>query len=180
VPGKQAAREYARAIMHHAPELSETIIKLFRRIIDERARDTKYNRLLLHSVISTEEKIAATADLAGDNLPDVVKKILIDLINHRGMDLLPEIVGFLVKMREEAEGVVEAEVFSPVPLTEEQKVKICAGIGASTRKKPLVKYSIDRSLIAGYKIRIGDQVMDNSVRRQLELIGDQLTAATRM
>jgi F-type H+-transporting ATPase subunit delta len=176
VPGKQAAREYARAIMGFAPEHGESSISLFSTVLSARTRNADFNRFLHHPAIPLEDKYAIIKKLTDTSIPGVVENILKDLLTHQGIDLLRDIIDFLIRIREENSGVQEAEVSSTADLTDEQKRRITAAIGDVTGKKPEVMFKTDAGLIAGYKVKIGDHVYDNSVQRQLELINDQLTA----
>ena len=72
------------------------------------------------------------------------------------------------------EGVVVAEVISPLPLSAGQEKKIARRVSAFLDKKVELKSSIDPSLIGGIIIKIGDTVYDGSLKKQLQLLKERL------
>ena len=175
---KQAAREYARAIMLFSSDNADAIIDLFRKVTESRS-SVRYNTFLLHPAIEAQEKVKTLIDLSDHEVPGLIGRILSDLVKRRSLDLLPPIVDFIVRLREEREGIQEADVATTEPLSDDQKTALSDAIAKYTGKSPRMMYRIENDLIAGLKVRIGDKVFDNSVKRQLEIIGDLLAVASR-
>lgn len=96
------------------------------------------------------------------------------LAQRRRLSALPEMVRQLEKLVDEDAGVLRAEVTSATPLTESFLAKLRAEIESATGKKVVVSHKQDPSLIAGIVTRIGDQVIDGSVKARLESFRDSL------
>ena len=75
-------------------------------------------------------------------------------------------------MADEAEGVVDAHVTTAVDLTEEQLRAIEAKLSATTGKRVRASAAIDPSV--GMVVRIGDRVVDGSVRTRLKRLRREL------
>ena len=70
-------------------------------------------------------------------------------------------------------GVVD--VASAVELTDAQKEKLCEKLLATTDYATLeVNYRVDAALIGGLVVRIGDRVVDSSIRTKLSQMEKQL------
>lgn len=65
---------------------------------------------------------------------------------------------------------VDAEVTSAVALDEAQRAKIARELRERYGKELELQFSIDPSLIGGLIIRVGDQVLDNSLRTRLNAV----------
>lgn len=67
-----------------------------------------------------------------------------------------------------------AEVTTAVELTDELSKKLQAELSHLTGKKVLLRPNVDESILGGMVIRLGDKVIDCSVRYQLEQMRDKL------
>ncbi|HDH1307386.1 TPA: ATP synthase F1 subunit delta, partial [Klebsiella quasipneumoniae subsp. similipneumoniae] len=69
---------------------------------------------------------------------------------------------------------VEVEVTSAGELNEQQLAKISAAMEKRLSRKVKLNCKIDKSVIAGFVLRAGDLVIDNSIRNRLERLTDVL------
>lgn len=86
--------------------------------------------------------------------------------NHR-LELLPEIATQFEVLKNDKEGVVDAQVTSAFPMTDAQLAELAAQLERKTGKRVKAQVSVDPELIAGVRIVIGDKVIDGSARAQL-------------
>jgi F-type H+-transporting ATPase subunit delta len=176
----QIAREYARAIMQFAPDKYSQVITFFEKIAGCIKQSKTFSNLLNHPVISSDEKFKAVISLSDFPLPQVIEKVILDLVSRRGVDLVSLIIREMDSIYKKQHNIKDATVFSAAPLNEQEKLSITASIEKSCGAKAYVSYSIDKNLLAGYKVKIGDTVLDNTVRRQLQLVGDLLSFTNRV
>ena len=115
------------------------------------------------------------AILAGKLDRDAENFVRVLAANGR-LELLPEIRAQFEALKNEREGVVEAEVQSAFELTGAQLKDIVARLEKKTGRKVREQASVDRELIGGVKIVLGDKVIDGSVRAQLEALEAALIA----
>lgn len=95
--------------------------------------------------------------------------------NHR-IELLPEIRTQFEALKNEREGVAELAIISAFELDQAQLAGLVAKLEQHTGRKVKPSVSIDKSLIGGVKIIIGDKVIDGSVRAQLASLENALKA----
>ena len=89
------------------------------------------------------------------------------LAENGRLDVLGEIREQYEALRNEREGVVEAEVMSAFEMDQGQVADLVGRLERKTGRKVKAKVSVDKSLIGGVKVVIGDQVIDGSARAQL-------------
>lgn len=74
------------------------------------------------------------------------------------------------------ENTVEAEIHTAFEMDQAQLADLVARLEKSTGRKVKVRVSVDKSLIGGVKVVIGDKVIDGSARAQLGALENALKA----
>jgi F-type H+-transporting ATPase subunit delta len=98
------------------------------------------------------------------------------LAENARLALLPEIRAQFEALKNEREGVVEVEVHSAFELTEAQVVDLVQRLEKKTGRKVRAQVRIDKDLIGGVKVVLGDKVIDGSARAQLGALQAALKA----
>jgi F-type H+-transporting ATPase subunit delta len=81
---------------------------------------------------------------------------------------LPQIIAELSDLVAEAKKSVVAEVRSAVPLDSAQRDDLAEALSKATGKNVELKVLVDTSVIGGIVAKVGDTIIDGSVRRRLE------------
>jgi F-type H+-transporting ATPase subunit delta len=92
------------------------------------------------------------------------------------LGLLPEIKTQFEALRNAREGVVEAEVISAFELSAAQLADVVQRLEKKTGRKVRAKVQLDKELIGGIKVVLGDKVIDGSARGQLSALETALKA----
>jgi F-type H+-transporting ATPase subunit delta len=79
---------------------------------------------------------------------------------------------------EHKHGIKRAQVVSAVPLTDDELKRLHAELERNTGAKIRLTTALDPDLIGGALVRIGDRVVDRTVKTLLEKIGQQLMEAS--
>lgn len=87
---------------------------------------------------------------------------------------LPQILGQLSDLAAEAKKSVVAEVRSAVPLDEKQRRALADALSNATGKKVELKLLVDPSLVGGIVAKVGDTIIDGSIKRRLEQLREQV------
>jgi F-type H+-transporting ATPase subunit delta len=98
------------------------------------------------------------------------------LAENGRLDLLPEISTQFHALRNEREGVIEAEVVSAFELSKAQLADLVQRLEKKTGRKVKAKVQLDKELIGGIKVVLGDKVIDGSARAQLGALETALKA----
>ena len=89
------------------------------------------------------------------------------LAENGRLDVLPEIRTQYEVLKNAREGTVEAEVYTAFEMDAAQVADLVSRLEKKTGCKVKARVSVDKSLIGGVKIVIGDKVIDGSARAQL-------------
>jgi len=114
---------------------------------------------------SREAVIAEVADRMG--LEGSAKGALRLLARKRRLAALPDIARQLSRLADEDQNVVRAEVLSAGPLGEDYLGKLRGELEKGTGKKVIITHRQDPALLGGVVTKIGDRVIDGSVRARL-------------
>ena len=79
---------------------------------------------------------------------------------------------------ERAKGLERATVVSAVPLTPAEIARLRGELERTRGKKLVLETQLDPALLGGAYVRIGDRVVDRSVKTLLQAIADQLHEVT--
>lgn len=108
-------------------------------------------------------------------LSPMAKNSLLVLVQRRRIKALPDIVARLVELTDERTGVLRATVTSAVPLAEPQAQQLSQELERLTGKRVVLERRTDPDLLGGLVTRIGDHVVDASLRGRLEAIERRLS-----
>jgi F-type H+-transporting ATPase subunit delta len=98
------------------------------------------------------------------------------LAENDRLGLLLEIRTHFEALKNEREGVVEAQVMAAFELSESQLADLVQRLEKKTGRKVKAKVQLDKELIGGIKVVLGDKVIDGSARAQLSALETALKA----
>jgi F-type H+-transporting ATPase subunit delta len=126
--------------------------------------------------VDLSERVKVVEQLLADKVsPHTMGMVTFVLAQERGRQL-PEILEGLSELAAEARAAVVAEVRSATPLDDKQLKELAAALSKATKKKVEVKAIVDPSILGGVVTRVGDTVIDGSVKRRLEQLKEQVNA----
>ena len=162
------------------------------RLADEADALAKWSEMLgALALVGQDERVqraAAAPDLSDGQVAGVFIAILSGRLNgeaenllrvlaeNKRIELLPEIRTQFEALKNEREGVVEVEVHSAFELTEAQIADLVQRLEQKTGRKVRAQVHIDKELIGGVKVVLGDKVIDGSARAQLGALEAALKA----
>jgi F-type H+-transporting ATPase subunit delta len=97
----------------------------------------------------------------------VMRSFLLLLFDKGRIGVLTSINDFYQRMADELKGVIRASLVSATKLSSETVEKIRGSLSKKTGKDVLLEVEQDPSLIGGVVTRIGDLVLDGSIKTQL-------------
>ena len=117
-----------------------------------------------------ELQSAILAALPSD-APATVGRFLLGLASAQKLDQLPAVIQAFERYTQvDGPARLDAQVISAVELNDEQRKRIAADLRSRYGEQVQVAFNVDDSLIGGLVVRIGDQVLDNSLRTRLSAV----------
>jgi F-type H+-transporting ATPase subunit delta len=119
------------------------------------------------------------ANLLGPRLSPQALNLTL-LLAHRGrLSAVPAVAAEYKRLVDRERGVVTATVSSAVPLEPAELEAIGAHVRETTGARAEIVTVVDPALIGGLTVRIGDRLIDASVRGRLERLRDRIVAGAR-
>lgn len=123
---------------------------------------------LTDAAIPVERRAGVVEELLGKRAAPLTTAIVSFIVGAGRAHDLPAIVDAFVGQAAELRSEAVAEVRSAYPLDAAQQARLAEALGKATGKKVSVKVVIDPTVIGGIVARVGDTVIDGSVRSRLE------------
>jgi F-type H+-transporting ATPase subunit delta len=171
------ARPYAEAAFKLADadsalgKWSEMLDALARVAADERVR-----RAISDPKLSSAQVAGVFIGVLSGRLSGEAENLVRVLADNGRLELLPEVHSQFEALKNEREGVVEAQVHSAFELTKAQVADLQQRLEKRTGRKVRTQVHVDKDLIGGVKLVLGDKVIDGSARAQLGALETALKA----
>lgn len=153
----------------------ESELKAIEKILGE---NSDLQKLLYHPQITAAAKKEILGKLFKGRISDITGNFLALLVDRRREAFFGDIVSEFVSLANAGRNIVEARVASAVVLKDEEKTSLNQILAKLTGKKVQTTYTVDPSLVGGVVVRIGDKIIDGSVKTRLATLRDRLKATS--
>ena len=171
------ARNLAKALFEDALKQNELIKWLSElRLISDLMKDTSVFSALQKPGLSFDEKSKLLKDRAGELNPQVLNVVgmLTDKNKLNELDNISIEYQRLIDAYHGVEGAEVAEVTTAIPLDDEDKLKLGKRLSEMLGKPVTLKVIVAPELLGGLVIRVGDKLIDGSVRHRLQTLSKEL------
>lgn len=174
----QLAKKYAAAMFELAQE--ENKLKKYGEQLEEIrqlfASQPMLKAYMGNPQIQSAEKKELLNKVFGDDVEKSVRNFMLLLVDKHRITLIEEIVGKYQALSNEAQNIMIAHVTTAVALTKQQEKALTAKLEAITDKHIQLKTHIDKSIIGGIVVKMGDKLIDGSVTSKIKSLEKQLMA----
>jgi F-type H+-transporting ATPase subunit delta len=164
-----AAIRYAKALFGLAKE-EHRLVEVRQEVDDFAALLAESDELrgaLFTPLFPGEERKAVLRSIAERGLSPLVSNFCSFLIDKRRMVDFAAIAEELGRLADEEAGLLTAEVISASPLDDRRKDRLRRALSERMGSEVRVEVSVDPDLIGGAIAKVGDLVIDGSIRTQL-------------
>jgi F-type H+-transporting ATPase subunit delta len=137
----------------------------------------EFSQLLQTHRVSTENKINILKNVLKDNVSSLEIELISDILEHNNILILSDIAKHFEYLVETDSNLVNMAITSATELSAEEVEHIQSNIESQLNKKVDVRTAIDKSLIGGVRLRVGNIVIDNTISRRLDMLKNTLTQA---
>ena len=168
------ARPYAAAAFAYAVEHGEVAVwSDTLQVLARAVTDPNLAGFIGHPKVSNTQLLNLVSELFGVKLSSAGRNFVATLIEAERLELAPEIAQLFERSRAKAQGQVKVEVISAYPLSEAETTKLNAAMRSRLGKDCKIHASVDAALIGGAVVRVGDSVIDLSLRGRLTALVQQ-------
>lgn len=176
---RKIARRYGEALGQLAKEhnLLDPIEEELAIVREVLTSEPRLRKILEDHKVTVEQKDRLIQELFGKRLSRYPLNFLRLVVKKRREAYLLDMIDAYVAYANQQRGIVEVEVTTAAPLTDSQAELLMKKLSEVTGRKVRLMTKLDEAILGGVIARVGDLVMDGSVRTRLELLGERLRQA---
>lgn len=163
-------RRYALALYKVAEEKNKVdeYLQDLREICDIIDNNTELKAVIEYPQISTKQKKRIFIDIFKGKIDKELLSFLLILIEKGRILYLREKLNQFEQINLEKKNVVIAQVKSVIEMTDEQTSTLKSKLEKMYNKTVIIKHEIDKSIIGGLYVRVGNDVIDGSIKSKLD------------
>lgn len=168
-------KRYAKALFELAKEkeqleqINEELKAVAEVLSDEKTAD-----FFRHPSISEKQKLEVLNKALEGRISETVLHTLRLLVERRRESVIEALSAYYARLVDEFRGRATAIVYTPMPLSEQDSAKIAEYFGKLTGKQIQILNEINKELLGGMTVRIGDRLYDGSLSGKLAELKKQL------
>jgi len=165
---KISTKQYVKAIF----ELQkDDLDKMIEDLENANSNVLELKNLLENPNYSLSEK---RKTLSEKNITDRTINLLFVLTKNHSINKIRNISRGLKDLRNKKTGSVEIEITSAYDLTKEYINKLKSSLEEKLNKKVILSVKIDKNLLGGIVLKMGDEMIDNSFKNKLNIMKHEL------
>jgi F-type H+-transporting ATPase subunit delta len=175
---EEIAQVYARALFEVAEDAGklDEVHEQLGEIADALAQDRDLQVFFFSPYFSTQEKSDGLDKAVSDAEPILVNFLKLLIEKHR-MPVLLRVRRAYDALWEDYNKLLPVQITSAVELDEQVVKHIGDQISEQTGRKVQLSASVEPDILGGIVVRVGNQVLDASIRRRLELLRRHIARA---
>ena len=165
----QVGRRYSKAIFEIAEEKNQVkeIYEMLNSAMVLYRTDKEFKNFILNPLIDNEQKKSVLNEIFGkDNSENL--NILLYILDKGRMNCIKYIVAEYLKIYYRKNRILDVKATFTKELTDEQKKKLIDKLSQKTGKEINLEIKIDKNILGGGIIKIGDKIIDGSIRSELD------------
>ncbi|WP_454742328.1 F0F1 ATP synthase subunit delta [Cupriavidus necator] len=173
------ARPYAEALFRVASESSAGNLGAWSELVSEMgqvAANPDMKALAGDPNVPGEKLAELFLSVLKSPLNDEARRFVKLLVDNGRLTVMPEVAEQFHVLKNAREGSSDVEITSAFPLEGSQLNDLVAALERKFGRKLYAKVAVDPSLIGGVSVKVGDEVLDTSVRSRLAAMQATLTA----
>jgi F-type H+-transporting ATPase subunit delta len=172
-----AARRYAEAAFEVA--LRDDSVAAWRADLEtaaEVASDERVRHLLANPAVPLETRTEMAEKILGKDIHRPVLNLMGLMIRRGRVDELPKVAAEFRRLDNARQGITLATATSAAPLGKDEIKALAERMEKFTGGRVELDVQVDPSLLGGVVVRVGDRLIDGSVRGRLERLRNQLVS----
>jgi F-type H+-transporting ATPase subunit delta len=171
-----APRRYAEAAFEVA--LRDDTLETWRRELELATATLVSGELadvLANPATPLDQRVDA-ADRIFADLSRPVRNLVLLLVRRGRIEQLPRVAAEFARLDDRRNGLIHATATSAAPLGPDEIRSVTARLEELTGGRVVLETAVDPDLLGGIVVRVGDRLIDGSVRGRLERLRNQLAS----
>lgn len=174
----RVAKRYARALFESSsPDKVEALRDALRNLSALWSESAELRAATLNPAIPASKREEIVGEVANVVLPNDkgFANFAKVLVSNRRLATLPQIAELFSLMVDELKKILSLEVASAFEISQDERSKIEERVKREFGALPKVSWRVDKSLLGGLVIKVGDKLLDSSIKGSLEKLRSELT-----
>ena len=171
------ASRYAEALFQVGEETDSTD-KLYgelKAVVDIVKENKDFSNILRSPLVSKEEKKDLITKVFDGKLSQNMINFLKILADKDRLALLADIEKDFKVLLNEKNNILEGIVITAVPMKEEEVKELQTKLSAKYNKTVVLENEVDKSVLGGVLVRLGNEEIDGTVKNRLDKMKEQLS-----
>ena len=174
------SRNYAETLLELARRAEDLAGwgKLIQDVANAMEDDGTLKLFLESPKVSEAQKSAVITEALSDRVPRHFLRFLLAMIRKRRQMLIPEIATEYFNLVDQSEGRIHANVTVARESSESERNAIAEQLSKVLGKQAVLHINVNPAILGGVIVKVGDTVMDGSVRRKLATLRGRILSGT--
>ena len=172
-----ANRRYAEAAFEIATR--DSSVERWRSELDAAAEalgDERVTRMLSNPAVALEKREAMVEEALSKAVSREVVNLVLLMLKRGRIEQLAQVAAEFRRLDNQRKGITEASATSAAELTPDELEALTHHLEKLTGGRVELDVAVDPSLLGGLVVRVGDRLIDGSVRGRLERLRNQLVS----
>ena len=174
---KLVSQTYGEALVELANEegIASSMLEEIQSVREILKSNPEFVKLMLHPGIAKQEKLQVVDNVFKGKVSDQLTGLIRIVVENERFKEIDSVFQYYIDKVKESQGIGVVYVTTPLELSDKEKSNVVAKILETTDFKTVeMNYSIDKSIIGGMIIQIGDRYVDSSIRNRLDDLTKEL------
>jgi F-type H+-transporting ATPase subunit delta len=177
--GNIVARRYARALFGLGVKKGDSQIdgygKDLAQLQEVFAATPEASAVFRNPIFSAEDKKAVIGKIMDKlKITGEVRNFCLLLADKGRLNELPAISSVYAELLDEAQGIKRGVFVSAVKIAEKKKGEIVKQLEDQLKAKLVLDFEVDPDILGGVVLKVGDQVLDASLKAQLSILKETI------
>lgn len=176
---KLVSKTYGDALFELALEekKEDSLLEEAKVFLEVVQKDSEIIKFMKHPKIVKEEKIKTGKEIFDKNFSKEFAGFLMILVQKDRFVEVEKVLEYFIGRIKEYKKIGVAYVSTATPLNESQKEKVEKRLLETTAYESFeMNYAVDETLLGGMVVRVGDRVVDTTIKNKLRELSKQLSA----
>ena len=171
------ANRYAEALFQLSEEenITKEIYNELHSVLDIVKSNKDLDNVLKSPLVTKADKVQLIETLFNNKINNNLKNFLKILVEKGRISSLKSIELTFKQLLNDRDNIIEGTVISAIPLTDEKVKELEEKLSKKYNKNVTLENKVDKSILGGVLIRLGNIQIDGSVKTRLDNIKDQLS-----
>lgn len=171
------ASRYAEALFQVGEESNSTekLYNELKAVVDIINVNKEFSNILKSPIVSKEEKKTLITNIFGSTLDNEMLNFMKILADKDRLNLLANMEEAFKALLNDKNNILEGVAITAVPMNEGEVNELQAKLSVKYNKTVVLQNEVDKSILGGVLVRLGNEEIDGTVKNRLDKMKEQLS-----